>query len=442
MNNPVFAQPRIAVVGAGMAGMSAALELHEAGCRVDLYDRMPVLGGRFGVDRLGDRPVMTGGKNLGHKYSALRNFLARLETPRYEMFGINTSRVVDGQLLTLASTQSPWDKLTRLRRLGSVRDLVKLAWLGLLVRRDETNRFLGAPAFAKLAAASDDRLLAAHFGPDIVRKMFRPTTVRMNGAEPDEVYLGTFGTNLSMIMDTYDQLTDGIGPAIAALIQRVTAHTGARVERLIMEGDRVTGLAVSIDGGPVTEHPYDTVVLATPAYATADIVKGDLPRLSEMLEPVRYFPAAVVLVHYERPVFGAKVRAIVLDDGPCSNAGVYGVDDLDIVRYTFSGRLARPAPTEDLLDAWIDDAEQRLFALLGHTRIARKAMVKRIWEAAYCAYVPDHGAFLDRVGDQVAGVEGLELAGDYLRGAALEACCRSGVEAAQRVRNRLTIATA
>ncbi|MFC9993819.1 FAD-dependent oxidoreductase [Nocardia sp. NPDC127526] len=441
MNNPTLDQRRIAVVGAGIAGMAAALELHEAGCQVDLFDRMPVLGGRFGVDRLGGRPVMTGGKNLGRKYSALRGFLERLDTPRYEPFGINTSRVVDGKLLTLDSTQSAWDKLTRLRRLGSVRDLVKLARLGLLVRRDEANRFLGAPAFARLAAASDDRPLAAHFGPDIVRKMFRPMTVRMNGAEPDEVYLGTFGTNLSMIMDTYDQLTDGIIPALAALTQRVSAHTGAQVERLITEGDRVTGLAISIDGGPVAEHPYDAVVLATPAYATAEIVKADLPRLSETLAQVRYFPAAVVLVHYERDVFGSQVRAIVLDDGPCSNAGVYGIDDLDIVRYTFSGRLARPVPTDAQLDTWIDDAEQRLFALLGHTRIARKAMVKRIWDAAYCAYVPDHGAFLDRVRGQVLGVEGLELAGDYLRGAPLEACCRSGIEAAQRIRTRRTVAS-
>lgn len=434
MNNATTADRHIAVVGAGIAGLAAALELHEAGYRVDLVEQMPVLGGRFGLDRLGDRPVMTGGKNLGRKYSALRGFLERLGTPRYEPFGINTSRVVDGKLLTLDSTQTAWDKVSRLRRLGSVRDLLKLARLGLLVRRDEANRFLGAPAFVKVAAASDDRPLSAHFGSDIVRKMFRPMTVRMNGAEPDEVYLGTFGTNLSMIMDTYDQLTDGITPAINALAERVSVRTSARVERLITDGGRVTGLAISTDGGPVADYHYDSVVLATPAYATAELVKADLPELSETLQEVRYFPAAVVLVHYERPVFGTQIRAIVLDDGPCSNAGVYGVNDLDIVRYTFSGRRARPVPTADVLAEWIDDAERRLFDLLGHERIGRRNTVSRIWEAAYCAYVPHHGAFLDRVRDQVAGVEGLELAGDYLRGAPLEACCRSGIEAAQRIR--------
>lgn len=437
MENPRRADRRLAVVGAGIAGMTAALQLHKAGYEVELIEQMEVLGGRFGVDRLGDRPVMTGGKNLGRKYSALREFLAEFGEPEYEEFGINTSRVLDGKILTLDSKQSAWDKISRLRRLGPVRDLLKLAYLGFLVRRKEENRFLGSAAFTRIADRNDNRPLSAHFSPRIVRNMFRPMNVRMNGAEPDEVYLGTFGTNLNMIMDTYDQLTHGISPIIDELSELVHVRTNTKVEQVLTADGRVIGLGISEHDGPVTDHHYDGVVLASPAYATAEIVKSELPALSDLLREVKYFPAAVVLVEYDRPVFGTEVRAIVLDDGPCSNAGVYGINDLHIVRYTFSGRHARPTPSDAVLDEWIDNAERQLTGLLGVDHVNRVHIVKRIWDAAYCAYVPFHGKFLSQVHSAVAATPGLELAGDYLRGAPLEASCRSGIEAADKLLKQL-----
>ena len=193
------------------------------------------------------------------------------------------------------------------------------------------------------------------------------------------------------------------------------------MEQLITRDGRAVGLGFSEAGGPVTEHYYDGIVLAAPAHATAEIVKSDLPGLSDLLSEVRYFPASVVLVEYDRPVFGSEVRAIVLDGGPCSNAGVYGIHDLNIVRYTFSGKHARPTPTDAVLDEWIDDAEREITGLLGVEHVERVNIVKRIWDAAYCAYVPFHGTFLAQVRTEVAATPGLELAGDYLRGAPLEA---------------------
>ncbi len=41
-----MAAPRVAVVGGGLAGLSAALELHEAGCSVEVFERSRLLGGR------------------------------------------------------------------------------------------------------------------------------------------------------------------------------------------------------------------------------------------------------------------------------------------------------------------------------------------------------------------------------------------------------------
>jgi oxygen-dependent protoporphyrinogen oxidase len=426
-----------AVVGGGVAGIGAAHYLRNAGHRVDVIERDDTLGGRVGVDRLGDRPIMMGGKNIGRSYTELRAFLAAMQADTFEYFGVNTSRIINGELITFDSMNSRLDLIRNLAKMGSPVDLSKLLWLMLKVRRHEANRFLGSKAFTKIGTDRDHEPLTAYFGPELVNNMLRPLTVRLNGAEPDEMYLGNFGVNLGLA-GTFDQLTGGIQPALARFSECVSVRLNSEVHGLVVRDGRVQGLEVSENGAAPEELGYDGVVVATPAYATAEIAKSTLPTLSELLIDVRYFPAAVAVVEYDRPVFDDVVRAIAFDSGRCSNAGVYGVDDLNIVRYTFSGRDARPLSSAGELRSWIDDAETMITDLLDVGRVNRVNMQTRIWPAAYCAYLPFYGEFLSKVRAEVTPVPGIELAGDYLRGAPLEACFRSGQEAAQRLLGQMS----
>ena len=173
METITSADRRLAVVGAGIAGMSAALHLHKAGHQVELIEQMDVPGGRLGLDRLGERTVMTGSKNLGRKSLPCTRVSGRVG--RSGIRGVrhqHLPRVCDGKLLTLDSKLSAWEKIRRLRRLGSLRDLLKVAYLGFLVRRNDENRFLGSTAFTKIAAKNDHEPLSGHFGERIVHDMF------------------------------------------------------------------------------------------------------------------------------------------------------------------------------------------------------------------------------------------------------------------------------
>ncbi|MDI2127664.1 protoporphyrinogen/coproporphyrinogen oxidase [Yinghuangia seranimata] len=434
LGNNVGAGRRVAVVGSGASGLAAAVRLERLGYDVELIEREGVLGGRMGVGDLGDRPVMMGGKNIGRKYSAFRGTLSALGSYAWEPFGINASMMKEGEVLTLDSTRRS-RSVDNIRRMGRPADLARLAALAARIRLDERNKFLGAPYFAKLSAKYDHQPLGAHFGPGLADTLLRPMTVRMNGAEPDEVYLGTFNTNLALLMDTYDQLTDGIQPALATLPNRLEVLLDTEVEGLELAGGRLTGLRLSTAGKPAEVRKYDGVVLATPAYAAAQIVSAELPTLGKRLGDIRYFPSTVVLVEYDRPVFTPEVRALAMHDGgPCSNAGSYGMEDRHIVRYTFSGRNGRVAePTESLLTEWVGATEERLTRYLGAARAKRVNQVSRAWAAAYCAYSPYHSELLTEVDEQVAQVRGLELAGDYLWGVSLEACSRSGNAAGDRL---------
>jgi oxygen-dependent protoporphyrinogen oxidase len=424
---------RVAVVGGGISGVAAAYALHARGHDVELVERGEQLGGRCAPGLLGDRPVTFGGKNVGRRYARFRAFTAALGDHPYEPFGINSSRVDRGRIVTIDSSRR-YRSLRTLARLGSPRDLVRLVRLAARIRADEENRYLGSAYFAGLAQRSDSAPLSAYFGVALTRSLLRPVAVRMNGAEPDEVHLGTFGTNLGMLMDSFDQLSSGIAPVLRAFAARVPVRLSAEVTGLVVRDGVVTGLRLDGD----EELDCDAVLLAVPAHSAAELVHSSHPGLAERLRGVRYFPGAVVLAEYDRPIFTPEVRALVFDQGPCSNAGAYGIEERQTVRYTFSGRGARPllrerASVEDLLAA----GESQLAAHVPFDGARLRRADSRQWAAAYCAYVPFHGEFLAGVRRATLGAPGLELAGDYMRGASMEACFRSGEEAAARLSEKL-----
>jgi oxygen-dependent protoporphyrinogen oxidase len=151
----------------------------------------------------------------------------------------------------------------------------------------------------------------------------------------------------------------------------------------------------------------------------------------------------VIVARYREPVFTPSVRAIVFGpDQPLSNAGAYGAGRLDTVRYTFSGRAAREA-IESEPAALLRRAETLLGA---HTPVRteqRRDFVARRFDDGLCAYAPHHADWRAALGESLRDVGGLALAGDYLRGASIEACFRAAHGATQSLlKNGAAVVTA
>jgi len=428
---------RFAVVGGGISGIAAAYYLRRIGIDAEILEKSERLGGRIGSCRLGDRWLDFGGKNIGRRYRRFREFTASLGDNPYEYFGINSSQVRDGRIVTFDSKRR-WTSMFDILRHCSKRDLLRFARMALAIKRDEANGFLGSRYFDRVGERFDDRPARSYFGDEFCRRILRPMTVRMNGAEPDEVYLGNLGSNIKMVLDSYDQLSLGMKRVLDQFADTVTVRLGASVESLApVDGGRVA-LSVSNGSGGPAQHVYDGVVLATTARLTARIVADAAPALSHLLADVRYYPVALVLAKYNRAVFTPAMRALVFDeDEPISNAGSYGVDDRDIVRYTFSGRAARTlldgrTDTEALLDL----AEERLNRYVPVSRNDREAFVGQRFEHGLCAYTDHIGRFRSGVQQELRALPGVYLAGDYLRGASIEACFHSAEGAASAIAGR------
>jgi oxygen-dependent protoporphyrinogen oxidase len=415
------------VVGGGVSGVAAAHYLHQAGAPVTLLEAEESLGGRVAPGDLAGRPIELGGKNIGRHYTLFREFARQMGDTEFELFGLHSSRVLDdGRLLTVDGAHR-WRSVMGLLRRCPLKDLWRFGRLAWRVMRSEAEGYLGGDYFAKLAEQRDHLPLSAWFSRNFAETVLRPLSLRMNGAEPDEVYLGTLGTNLRTLLDTYDQPRGGMGQIFAEFSRRVPVETGTRALELVVRGGRVVAVSTADRHGRRQERPCAGVVLATAAGAAARLLERHLRPTAGVLASVRYFPVLVVVARYARPVFTPERRALVFGaQHALSNAGAYGLEALDVVRYTFSGRAARIALAEGKQpDVLLAEAEALLARFVGLRPEDRLAFVARRFDPGLCAYAPRHGRLHRSIAAVPTVLPGVVLTGDYVRGASIEACFRA-----------------
>jgi len=187
---------RYGIVGGGLSGLAAAWYLQGRGAKTHIFESKDELGGRAISGRLGERIVTLGGKNVGRTYTRFRAFTASLGDQPYEYFGINSSRVIDGRMVTFDSER----RAGMLRNLSgiSARDMVRLGRLALISKRDPDARYLTQASCQSLARRYGARSVEDSFSRRLRELLLRSLTVRVSAAEPDEVamanvlpYIGT-----------------------------------------------------------------------------------------------------------------------------------------------------------------------------------------------------------------------------------------------------------
>lgn len=268
---------RVHVVGAGLAGLAAALSLSAEGRKVTVYEAASRAGGRCRSyhDPFLDR-IIDNGNHL--MMSANEHVFAMLDETgardRVEIGAPATYPFVDvttGERWTLRPNRGrvPWWILKRDRTVKGAR----LAdWLD----------------GRHLLAAGPDATVAGCLKTDTVlwRRFWEPLTIAALNIEPDkgaarllaEVYRRTFarGEKFARPVFVRRNLAEAlIDPALAVLQKRgVEVRYRTRVRQIGCEGARVTGLRAGDDA--VEFGPKDAVVLAVPSWIVPDLVP-DIP---------------------------------------------------------------------------------------------------------------------------------------------------------------------
>ncbi|WP_135469887.1 FAD-dependent oxidoreductase [Crenalkalicoccus roseus] len=286
------------VVGAGLAGLAAALSLAGRGRAVVLHEAAPVAGGRC-------RALPDGTDNgthalIGANRAALR-FLSRIGArARWvepEPGGLPVLDLRDGSARRVALSPLAW-RDAALRPAGaSARAVLALARLALPLRdRPVAEAMAAHPEFHR--GFVEPLVIAALNTPSAEASCRRLGAVLRRLAGPGAARLLVAREGLG---------PDLVAPALATLRRAgVEIRLGVRLRRLVAQGGRAAALDFG-EGGAVALGREDAVVLATPPWETRRLLPGT---------PAPEDHVPIVNLHFARPA-ETPVRFLGLLEALC-----------------------------------------------------------------------------------------------------------------------------
>ncbi len=460
MDDPGRSRLRAVVVGAGIAGLSAARSLAAAGHDVVVLDAADRPGGKLRRAEVGGVVVDVGAEAMLNR--------------RPEGVALAAEVGLDVVHPTTASSRI-WTRgdLRRLPRslMGAPLDLDDLASSGVLseaglarARREESGH---VPQGEDLSVGD---LVAAHFGDEVVDRIVEPLLggvyagrsreLSARAAVPQLVALAERGSIVEHAaalplsgVPVFAGLAGGMAGLADALAAGLDVRTGVTVRSLERTADGfrlVTGPTTA----PVVEAA-DLVVLAVPAAPSSRLL-GDLaPAAAAELAAIAYASVAVVTL------------AIRADDAPdlagtsASGFLVPPVDARSIKAATFSftkwgwvreaGRAGRRAGDDVLLlrtslgrigdEVALQRTDEELVAAsladlrdaVGLAATPVDSHVQR-WGGGLPQYAVGHLDRVARIRASVATVPGLAVCGAAYDGVGIAPCIASGRLAAQSIR--------
>ena len=240
------------------------------------------------------------------------------------------------------------------------------------------------------------------------------------GAEKLRGALSTFEGGMQTLVDA---LGKALGPAV---------HTGAKVEGLQPQQG---GWRVSVrEGGRQAELPASQVVLATPAYVTAGLIRPLDEPLAALVEGIAYAPIAVVHLGYapgSTPPpdgFGFLVPSVekrrLLGAIHASKVFPFRAEGGRVLYTCMVGGARRPELVRLEEEALVALAREELRELAGVTASPVFTEVFR-WPRGIPQYNVGHLERVASIDGALARLPGLHLAGNAYKGVGINDCIRN-----------------
>ena len=455
---------RVAIIGGGISGLSAALALEEARStsipiEYTLFEASPRLGGVLVTDHVDGCLVEAGpdsfitekpwAANLCRKIGLGDQLIGSNDQDRKTYILVKGKLVVmpDGLMFMVPTKILP----TVFSPLFSVRTKLKMAaeWFHPPHRasQDETvaemvERHYGPEMVDRLA----DPLLSGVYGGEASQLSVRAVLARFAEMEAKHGSLGRAllaarkkiaGASKKPAPPLFTSLRDGMQQMVDAIVSRLDARSlrpSTPVQSVISQDGGWT-----VSAGYESDH-FNALVLATPAPAAAELLRMNDEKLADELGEIRYSSSVTVTLGYDEkvrrslpPGFGFLVPR---SEGRRMLAATFvhnkfphrAPENRAIVRCFLGG-----ARDEQILNA--SDTE-----ILRTVRSELKQIIKleaeplftRVykWKGAMAQYSVGHLDRLQRIETRRRNLSGLALAGNAFNGIGVPDCVRSGTEAA------------
>lgn len=418
--------PRVAVVGAGWAGCTAALTLAEAGVSVTLYEASRTLGGRARAVELGGQSLDNGQHILLGAYEETLRLIGRLHPAQQSLWRLPLTLTQPPDFaLACPSLPAPLHLLAGLlgaKGLGWAEKFAAARWASRLLSQAEIRDL----TVAQLTRDQPERLN---------RLLWHPLCVSALNTAPERACAQVFRNVIRDAFGGRRRHSDLLLPRrdLSALLP---APAAARVRELngeVRVSTRATGIAASAESVTLATRDeaatYSHVILAVAPQHLAALIApvAPLQPLARAIATYRYEPIATGYVQYD-PAFRLDAPLYALGDGPAQfvfdRGQSHGQAGLLAFVVSAAGRLS---------PHWLDEAEAQL------RRIARpgSAHWRRSVVEKQATYACEPGLTRPPVATAHPRVF---IAGDYTSGpypATLESATRSGLQSARSLLEKL-----
>jgi len=446
---------RITVVGGGIAGLAAArrLEVLASDAEVLLVERDAMPGGKlrtehvdgFVIEAAPDSFLSRKERGVGLcEELGLREELVGRRPEHHRTFvrvGDELHPLPEGLTGMIPTSLDAIEASQLLSPEGKARFAAEV---DMSARRGHDDESIGA-------------FVSRRFGREAYEALVEPLMTGIYGGDGDQLSLQATFPQLRVLelehgsllrglsapapseLPPFVSLRDGMGTLVDTLrdsFERTELVTSREAVR-VLAGD--AGYRVVLAGGET--HAADGVVVATPAYVTADLLVDLDPELAAQHRAIPYASSVVVTLAFSRadvvPLDGygylvprAEGRDVLACTWSSQKWEGRSPDDCVLLR-VYAGRFGGRDLTEDA-DADLVALAREELAFLGVTAEPILQRVQR-WPWGMPQYVLGHPARLARIEDGLAAHPGLALAGAAYRGVGIPDCIQSGELAAESV---------
>ncbi|MBB4634115.1 FAD-dependent oxidoreductase [Longimicrobium terrae] len=433
-----------AVVGAGPAGLAAALRLRAAGASVTVYDAAPGAGGRacthevdgFRVDPAVQlvsasytnfaRVLRACGADGLLQRSPGRDALWRKGRAHEVVYGSTSSMLASGALPLALKLRMGAQYLPFLQRHAGSLDLCALE----------------RAAATGLDGESVAAWGARELGRDFVDLLAAPLLATLYGCAPDEASAGFYHAlareGMSLEVQALRGGIGGLGRAAAERLASLGAVLRFGEPVLDVQADETRAIVRTAAG----EEVFGAVVVAVPAPAALEIAKFLTPTAVQALGMVRVRPAATLALLLDRPA-GVRWFGLSYAGGESREAAAACVQENKVAGLVPPGKglltvFALPHAAERLDGADAGTAARMLLpdvarALPGIERRVQRAELYT-WRDGWTVFGPGSLGRLPALRAAAWGSAARAvLAGDYLYAPTVEGAVTAGLDAADRI---------
>jgi len=425
------------IIGAGISGLGAAHYLAARGIPAIIHEAGQGHGGRAAAIRHDGHMFEIGGKNFSTAWprftALLRDFGLTEFEPQHPGFHI----VMADRLVALEKSKTLTGDLRLASAIGLRGALQLRSFLAEARSKAEALNYT-AGLIEEIERDWDHMTIDRHFTKSLVEGPMRLFSIIMGGAEPSELYpslLMLFASGFGK--GQHRAIKGGVGQFHDALAAGKTIRHGSAVRRIHLSGNAVAGLEIA-DAAGVHQVPASRVISAVPLHVLRQMV--DLPAYARVAAAsVRYFPLAMVNAVYDAPVFRDGVHSIMFEPGSIlGHCSANRLHQPHHARFTLSGKAARDVL--DRPDDWLVGAAERAFSARMPIAANRTSLHVARHTGGICGYAPYFTRVKRDLLRGVAGIGGLEIAGDYLEGHTMEGCLTSAALAVERMLHTETAA--